>query len=174
MLSETPGYIRQLHQMQSLPYSLSLIGLSRKPPFENRGVLRHHSHRRFRPHRCRQRNNIHVTIKIGPKKLKFDKIIRDVQLSTVKTANVGISFFFTQFWDIFQTGFEGRNSKLCQFRVFEPQIMHGSGVEWQSGARCGSKNIRKVYFRTSFGNSNNFLSFWTSKITKSLKITKST
>ena len=47
MLSETPGYIRQLHQMQSLPYSLSPIGLSRKPPFENRSVLRHHSHRRF-------------------------------------------------------------------------------------------------------------------------------
>ena len=71
MLSETPGYIRQLHQMQSLPYSLSPIGLSRKPPFENRSVLRHHSHRRFRPHRCRQRNNIHGTINIEPKRPKF-------------------------------------------------------------------------------------------------------
>ena len=51
---ETPGYIRQLHQMQSLPYSLSLIKLPRKPPFGNRSVLRHHSHREFRPHKCRQ------------------------------------------------------------------------------------------------------------------------
>ena len=32
MLSATPGFIRQLHQMQSLPYSLSPIKLPRKPP----------------------------------------------------------------------------------------------------------------------------------------------
>jgi len=87
MLSETPGYIRQLHQMQSLPYSLSPIGLSRKPPFENRSVIRHHSHRRFRPHRCRLRNNIHGTINIEPRSRNSDKIPRDVQLSTVKIAN---------------------------------------------------------------------------------------
>ena len=73
MLSETPGFIRQLHQMQSLPYSLSPIGLSRKPPFEDRSVLRHHSHRRFRPHKCRQRNNIHGTLNIEPKRPKFGR-----------------------------------------------------------------------------------------------------
>jgi hypothetical protein len=104
MIAETPGYIRQLHQMQSLPYHFPLLDSHANPLLGTEAffatILTGDSAHTGAGKKTRTRSHQYRTQEAEIQTQKWD-----MQLSTAKIADAEIFVFFPRFWDTIQTGF---------------------------------------------------------------------